>query len=187
VESACIGGGTRIWAFAHVMQGASIGRNCNIGDHVFIESGVSIGDRVTIKNSALLWDGVTIHNDAFVGPQVAFTNDLRPRSPRFPPVATRYANRKRWLVRTVVGRGASIGCNATIIAGVKIGAFAMIGAGAVVTRDVPPHTLVLGVPARVCGYVCQCGQKLAADEGSSRCRMCGKTYRFLGGKVVGIQ
>src|SRR6267143_1926038 len=126
-ESDEVGAGTRIWAFAHVMKEAVIGRDCNIGDHAFIESGARIGDRVTIKNQAMVWDGVEIGDDVFVGPGACFTNDLSPRSRRIAlaVVATRYQDRAGWLVRTRVENGASLGARCVILPGVDIGAYAM--------------------------------------------------------------
>lgn len=143
VESQCIGPGTRIWAFAHVLPGAEIGRDCNICDHVFIENDVVLGDRVTVKCGVQLWDGVKLEDDVFVGPNVTFTNDPFPRSKQRPGSFS----------STRVRRGASIGANATILPGVTIGQNAMIGAGAVVTRDVPPNAIVTGNPGRISGYV----------------------------------
>lgn len=142
VESAAIGNGTRIWAFAHILPGARIGEDCNVCDGVFIENDVMIGDRVTIKCGVQLWDGITLENDVFIGPNATFTNDLFPRSRRYPET----------FPRTLVRRGASIGANATILPGLTIGQNAMIGAGAVVTRDVPPNAIVVGNPARITGY-----------------------------------
>lgn len=136
---AVIGEGTRIWAFAHVLGGARIGECCNICDHVFIENDVIIGDRVTIKCGVQLWDGLRLADDVFVGPNATFTNDLFPRSKVFPEK----------FLQTHVQSGASIGANATILAGVTIGEKAMVGAGSVVTKDVPPHAIVVGNPARV--------------------------------------
>ena len=141
-ESSNVGAGTRVWAFAHVLSGAVIGRDCNICDHVFIENDVVVGDRVTVKSGVQLWDGVRLGNDVFVGPNATFTNDKFPRS-------------RQWLAThpvTRVGEGASIGANATILPGVTIGRNAMIGAGAVVTKDVPPNAVVYGNPARIHGY-----------------------------------
>jgi len=161
-ESDDIGGGTRIWAYAHVMNNAHIGTNCNICDHVFIESGVHIGDRVTVKNQALLYTGVTIEDDVFVGPGVAFTNDRYPRSARMPEAAPRYRVQSCWLERTTVEHGVSIGAGAIVLCGTRIGAYATIGAGAIVTRDVAPHALVIGQPARQIGWVCTCG--IGLDE-----------------------
>lgn len=141
-ESDSVGDGTRIWAFAHVLPGARIGRDCNICDHVFIENDVVVGDRVTIKCGVQLWDGVRLEDDVFVGPNVTFTNDPFPRSKVYPE---RFA-------QTVVARGASIGANATILPGVRIGANAMVGAGAVVTRDVPANAVIVGNPATIVNY-----------------------------------
>lgn len=152
-ESRQVGAGTRIWAFAHVLEGASIGRDCNICDGVFVEDGVSIGDRVTVKCGVQLWKGVQLEDDVFVGPNATFTNDRFPRS-------------RRWLPEhpdTIVRAGASIGANATILPGLEIGRGAMVGAGAVVTRTVPPHAIVTGNPARIKGYV-QTSSSDAAPE-----------------------
>jgi UDP-2-acetamido-3-amino-2,3-dideoxy-glucuronate N-acetyltransferase len=172
-ESDAVGDGTRIWAFAHVMRRAVVGRDCNIGDHAFIESGAKVGDRVTIKNQVLIWDGVTIADEAFIGPGVIFTNDRHPRSPRMPAAAARYAERSKWLLETRVGRGASLGGGAVIVPGVSIGDYAMVGAGAVVTHDVPPHCLVVGQPARAIGWVCQCGQRSPIP---GPCEICRKSH-----------
>lgn len=139
VQSTHIGEGTRIWQFCVILPGAKIGADCNICSHCLIENEVLIGDRVTVKSGVQLWDGVTIADDVFIGPNVTFTNDLFPRSRQWPE---HYA-------RTVIARGASIGANATILAGTTIGENAMIGAGSVVTKDVPPNTVVIGNPARV--------------------------------------
>jgi acetyltransferase-like isoleucine patch superfamily enzyme len=163
-ESNSIGAGTRVWAFAHVMKGARIGGDCNIGDHAFIESGVTIGDRVTIKNGVMIWNGITIEDDVLIGPGAVFTNDRFPRSPRMIgtiAVTQRYSAERHWLARTHVERGASIGAAAVLGSGVRIGAFAAVGAGAVVTKNVPAHRLVLGVPAREVGWVCACGRPVA--------------------------
>ena len=168
-ESRDVGAGTRIWAFAHVMDGAAIGRDCNLCDHVFVEGQARIGDRVTVKNGALIWEGVTIEDDAFVGPEVIFTNDRYPRSGRMPEVAEKYADKENWLTPTLVRRGASIGAGAVIICGITIGRFAGIGAGAIVTRDVPDHRLVVGQPARPVGWVCLCGRPLDDSLGCPQC------------------
>ncbi|MES2316909.1 MAG: WxcM-like domain-containing protein [Pseudomonadota bacterium] len=142
VETDWIGQDTRIWAFVHVLAGARIGAECNICDHVFVENDVLVGDRVTIKCGVQLWDGITLENDVFVGPNITFTNDRFPRSKQYPDS----------FPGTLVKRGASIGANATILPGLTIGANAMVGAGAVVTRDVPPNAIVVGNPARITGY-----------------------------------
>ena len=141
-ESVDVGDNTRIWAFTHVLKEASIGRDCNICDHVFIENDVRIGDRVTIKCGVQIWDGITLEDDVFIGPNATFTNDLFPRSKQYP---------ERFL-RTRIGVGASIGANATILPGVTIGDHAMVGAGAVVVRSVPANAIVVGNPARIAGY-----------------------------------
>lgn len=141
-EASNIGDGTRVWAFAHVLPGARIGRDCNICDGVFIENDVVVGDNVTVKCGVQLWDGVRLEDDVFVGPNVTFTNDLFPRSRQYPEE----------FATTVVRRGASLGANATILPGIVIGEEAMVGAGSVVTRDVPPRAIVMGNPARVRGY-----------------------------------
>lgn len=143
VESSQIGERTRIWAFAHVLPGAAIGDDCNLCDQVFIENDVIMGNRVTIKSGVQLWDGITLEDDVFVGPNATFTNDPFPRSKKYP---TSFA-------RTVIHNGASIGANATILPGLNIGQYAMVGAGAVVTKDVPPFAIVVGNPARIIGYV----------------------------------
>lgn len=142
-ESEAVGEGTRIWAFTHVLPGASIGRDVNINDGVFVENDVTIGDRVTVKCGVALWDGIRLHDDVFVGPNVTFTNDRFPRSKQYPD---------SFLV-TTVEHGASIGGGAVILPGITIGRNAMVGAGAVVTRDVPANAIVVGNPARINGYV----------------------------------
>ena len=142
VESPQIGKDTRIWAFVHILPGAVIGEDCNICDHVFIENEVLIGDRVTIKSGVQVWDGITLEDDVFVGPNATFTNDRFPRSKQQPDE----------ILRTVVRTGSSIGANATLLPGVEIGRCAMVGAGAVVTKNVPPHAIVVGNPARIMGY-----------------------------------
>jgi UDP-2-acetamido-3-amino-2,3-dideoxy-glucuronate N-acetyltransferase len=164
-ESDDVGEGTRVWAFAHVMAGARIGRECNVGNGAFVESGAVIGDRVTVKNNVLVWDKVTIEADVFLGPNAVFTNDLNPRSAFKKPTEE--------FLSTLVRRGATIGANSTIVCGVVVGEHAFVGAGAVVIHDVAPHALVVGNPARQVGWVCECGERLDAELS---CR-CGRRYR----------
>ena len=142
-ETDNVGEGTRVWAFAHILPGARVGKDCNICDGVFIENDVVVQDRVTVKCGVQLWDGITLEDDVFVGPNATFTNDPFPRSKSYP---TEFA-------RTIVRRGASIGANATLLPGLEIGIGAMVGAGAVVTRSVPPNAIVAGNPAQIIGYV----------------------------------
>lgn len=166
VESEDIGDGTRVWAFAHVMSGARIGRDCNIGEHCFIEKGAVLGNGVTIKNHVAVWDGVTLEDGVFIGPSASLTNDLRPRS-----------RQPGWTLRqTRIGQGATIGANATLLCGIEIGAFALVGAGAVVTASVPAYTLVYGNPARPGGFVCRCAEPIAFDANIAICAACNRRY-----------
>ncbi|WP_262270213.1 WxcM-like domain-containing protein [Microvirga yunnanensis] len=156
-ETDAVGPGTRIWAFAHVLPGARIGAECNICDGVFVENDVVLGDRVTVKCGVQIWDGISIEDDVFIGPNVTFTNDPFPRSKVYPSKFS----------RTIVRQGASIGANATILPGIEIGVGAMVGAGAVVTRSVPPNAIVVGNPARIKGYVTSDDQVDAAHVAGS--------------------
>ena len=144
-----IGEGTDIWQFAVILEGAVIGENCNINCHTFVEGGVKIGNNVTVKSGCYLWDGLTIEDDVFIGPNVTFTNDLHPRSKQRVP-----------FVKTTLKKGCSIGANASILAGVSVGAYALIGMSSVVTKDVPDFALVYGAPARIHGWVDESGEKL---------------------------
>jgi len=179
VETDRLGRGTRIWAFTHVMKEVSIGENCNIGDHCFIESGVTVGSNSTIKNGNMLWQGVVLEDGVFVGPNVCFTNDMYPRSARLPQARERYSDRE-WLLPTLVKQGASIGAGAVLLPGLTIGKFAVVGAGSLVTRDVPPHVLVVGNPARIRGWACQCGQALKFRKETAVCSACGREFAQQG-------
>jgi acetyltransferase-like isoleucine patch superfamily enzyme len=175
VESECIGEGTRIWHFAHVRSGAKIGKNCNIGKSVYIDIEAEVGSNVKIQNFVSVYRGVAIEDDVFVGPSATFTNDLYPRASIWD---------EGHVSATRVCRGASIGANATLVCGITVGEYAMIGAGSVVAEDVPPFGLVLGNPGRLRGYVCYCGRRL---EGTQRQREGRKAYRCKAcGKLVEI-
>ncbi len=175
VESESIGAGSRIWAYAHVLAGAVVGKNVNICDHSFIEGGAHVGDNVTIKNNVCVWDGITIEDDVFVGPGVTLTNDDSPRSRRMAQAIERYAVRERWLRQTTLRRGCSIGANATILPGLELGRYCLVGAAAIVTKDVGPFQLVLGAPARVVASVCRCGSRLVGSHTEATCASCGET------------
>lgn len=165
-QGAAIGARTRIWAFAHVLGAATVGEDCNICDHTFIEGDVRVGNRVTIKSGVFLWDGMTVEDDVFMGPNVCFTNDKNPRSRKYPSE----------FPKMLLKEGCSLGGNATILPGLTIGRWAMVGAGAVVTRDVPDFGLVIGNPARLVGWVCRCGNKLPpATNGRFTCS-CGERF-----------
>lgn len=152
VKSENVGSGTTIWQFCVVLPNAKIGKNCNICANVLIENNVIIGDNVTIKSGVQIYDGITIEDNVFIGPNVSFTNDLKPRSKKYP----------REFTKTFLKTGCSIGANATILPGITIGEFAMIGAGSVITKNVPNNQLWYGNPAKFRGYVCKCGNKITA-------------------------
>ena len=173
VASKRIGEGTRIWAFVNILEGATIGRDCNICDRCFLENDVVLGDRVTVKCGVSLYDGVRLGNGVFVGPDVCFSNDARPRSGVHPEA----------LPKTTVREGASLGAGAIILPGVTVGRFAMVGAGSLVTRDVPDFALAYGSPARRHGFVCRCGQNLRFADGRAACA-CGRSYALSGGESV---
>lgn len=161
-ESTEVGERTRIWGFSHVQTHAKIGRDCNIGGHVFVENRAVIGNGCTIKNGVSIWDGVRIEDGAFIGPNVTFTNDLKPRS---------FIKRgMESFLPTTINRGASVGANATLLSGITIGEFAMVGAGSVVTKDIPAHTLVVGNPARPIARICYCAESLEKDDYCPACK-----------------
>lgn len=172
-KTATIGEGTRIWNFVHVRENAEIGKQCVLADYVYVGRGVKIGNNVKLENRATVYEGVTIENKVFVGPHVTFTNDLYPRS-----FST------DWKIHpTLVKEGASIGARTTIRCGVTIGKYVLIGAGSVVTEDVPPHALVYGNPARIRGFVCRCGRKLETEEKQKncvlmKCQFCNEKYKI---------
>lgn len=168
---ATVGSGTRIWHFSHVSAGAIIGADCVLGQNVFVADGVVVGDGVRVQNNVSLYDGVVLEDDVFCGPSSVFTNVRTPRAG---------VSRKDEYSRTVVRRGATIGANATVVCGVEIGAFSLIGAGAVVTSDVPPHRLVVGVPARAVGWVSHAGEILGEDL---VCPRTGRRYRIDDGSL----
>ena len=163
---ASIGAGTRVWHFCHVLDGAVIGEHSSLGQNVVVMGGTRIGDNVKIQNNVSVYEGVEIEDDVFCGPSMVFTNVTNPRS---------HVSRKSEYRRTLVRRGASIGANATIVCGVTIGEYAFIGAGAVVAKDVPAFALMVGVPARQLGWMCQCGERLPGG-GACACAVCGSTY-----------
>ena len=169
---ASVGDGTQIWHEAQVREGARVGKRCRVGKGVYIDVNVTVGDDCKIQNRASLYQGVTIGDRVFIGPHACFTNDPLPRAARPDwKTVSESARGAIWeVVKTVVEDGASIGANVTILCGLTIGSCAMVGAGAVVTSDVPPHALVYGNPARIHGYVCECGRKLDKDLGCTHCR-----------------
>ncbi len=170
-EPASIGAGTKIWHFSHVMPHASIGRNCSIGQNVLIASNVVIGNNVKIQNNVSVYEGVTLEDDVFCGPSMVFTNVTTPRSGTPRNTAADY-------LRTLVKRGASIGANATIVCGNTLGEFSFVGAGSVVTKDVPAYAVVYGNPARVRGYACECGLGLSFHGQDAACGECGRSYEI---------
>jgi len=168
-EGARIGEGTRVWHWVHISGGARIGERCVLGQNVFIANDVVIGSNVRIQNNVSVYDAVTLEDDVFCGPSMVFTNVFNPRS---------HVSRKSDYRRTLVKRGASIGANATIVCGYTIGEYAMIGAGAVVTHDVVAYALMVGVPARRVGWMCQCGERLDSNQEKVKCPKCGSRYRL---------
>jgi UDP-2-acetamido-3-amino-2,3-dideoxy-glucuronate N-acetyltransferase len=171
-EGAQIGAGTKIWHFSHVMPGAVIGERCNLGQNVVVMPGTRIGNNVKIQNNVSIYEGVELDDDVFCGPSCVFTNVINPRS---------HVSRKHEYKTTKVGRGATIGANATIVCGVTLGEYAFVGAGAVVTSDVPAFGLMVGVPARRVGWTCQCGERLRTPTPRTACAGCGAEYEEQGG------
>ncbi len=170
---ATIGAETKVWHFCHILGGAVIGARCSLGQNVVVMNGTRIGDNVKIQNNVSVYEGVELENDVFCGPSMVFTNVNNPRS---------HVSRKSEYRRTLVRRGATIGANATVVCGSTLGEYAFVGAGAVVTADVPPFALMVGVPARRIGWMCQCGERLP-DGGAGRCIACGSTYEVAPGGI----
>lgn len=174
-EGAVIGEGTRIWHFCHLMPSCRLGKNCNIGQNVYIDNNVTIGNGVKIQNNVSVYNGVTIEDDVFIGPAAVFTNVINPRS---------FIERKDEFRKTLIRQGASIGANATILCGIEIGKFALIGAGAVVVKDVPAFGLMTGNPARRSGWVSKAGCTLEFDaKGNAQCPQSGETYTLDNDRV----
>jgi UDP-2-acetamido-3-amino-2,3-dideoxy-glucuronate N-acetyltransferase len=175
-DGARVGPGTKIWHFCHVMSGAVIGARCSFGQNVVVMNAVRVGDNCKVQNNVSLYEGVELADDVFCGPSMVFTNVMNPRS---------HVSRRNEYRRTRVGRGASIGANATIVCGTTLGEYAFVGAGAVVTRDVPAYALVAGVPARRIGWICQCGERLPAS-GEGTCGSCGTAYVRVGDGIARV-
>jgi UDP-2-acetamido-3-amino-2,3-dideoxy-glucuronate N-acetyltransferase len=176
VDEPCeIGAGTKVWHFSHVMPNCRIGEKCNIGQNVVVSPDVVIGNNVKIQNNVSVYTGVILEDDVFCGPSMVFTNVVNPRS---------HVVRRNEYKQTLVKRGASIGANATVVCGTTIGRYAFIGAGSVITRDVPDYALMYGNPARQHGWMCQCGFKLDFQNGSATCSACGSRYKQQGPSII---
>lgn len=173
-EPCIIGEGTKIWHFSHIMMNSTIGDNCNIGQNVVISPDVILGNNVKIQNNVSVYTGVICEDDVFLGPSCVFTNVINPRSSVI---------RKDEYKQTIVKKGATIGANATIICGISIGKYAFIGAGSVVTKDVPDYALVVGNPARVIGYMCECGNRLIKANDGYICKVCNRDYIIINGNL----
>ncbi len=173
-DGASIGAGSKVWHFCHVLGGAVIGERCSLGQNVVVMNGTRIGDNVKIQNNVSIYEGVELEDDVFCGPSMVFTNVINPRS---------HVSRKAEYRRTLVGRGATIGANATIVCGSTLGEYAFVGAGAVVAADVAAYALVVGVPARRIGWMCQCGERLP-DSGSGTCPVCRCVYESSGADTI---
>jgi UDP-2-acetamido-3-amino-2,3-dideoxy-glucuronate N-acetyltransferase len=174
-QGASIGEGTRIWHFCHVSSGAVIGENCVLGQNVFVANGVSLGKGVKVQNNVSLYTGVVCEDEVFLGPSMVFTNVINPRS---------FVERKSEFRQTLVKRGASIGANATIVCGTTLGAYCLVGAGAVVTKDVPDYALVTGIPARQSGWVSRLGHRLSFEDGKALCPESGEGYILMGQRCM---
>ena len=173
VDEPChIGAGTRVWHFCHLMPGCRIGRDCSLGQNVFVASGVILGNHVKVQNNVSIYEGVEVEDDVFLGPSMVFTNVSTPRA---------HVSRKDSYQTTLVKRGATIGANATVVCGHTIGEYAFVGAGTVVTRDIAPHALVVGSPAKQLGWMCRCGERLG---GSLTCTHCGDSYERDGNALT---
>lgn len=173
-EGSEIGAGSRIWHFCHVMSGAVIGERCSLGQNVVVMPGTRLGNNVKVQNNVSIYEGVELEDDVFCGPSCVFTNVVNPRS---------HVSRKSEYQRTLVRRGSSIGANATVVCGLTLGEYSFIGAGAVVTSDVPAFGLMVGVPARRVGWMCRCGLRLEIREGGGRCGACGTAYTEQSGTL----
>lgn len=177
-DGAVVGPNTRAWHYVHIRGGARVGADCNFGHSVYIDDGAVVGNSVKLQNRVSVYRGVTLEDGVFVGPHTTFTNDKYPRSIT---AEGHTISDEDWIpVQTLVKYGASIGAACVILPGITIGRWAMIGAGSVVTEDVPDNALVVGSPARLAGYVCRCGHRLAGEAGSWRCSSCGETYTIAG-------
>ncbi len=172
-DGAVIGEGTRIWHFCHVLTGAVIGERCNLGQNVVVMGGTRLGNNVKVQNNVSIYEGVELEDDVFCGPSMVFTNVSTPRS---------HVSRRDKYERTLVGRGATIGANATIVCGITLGEYSFIGAGAVVAKDVPAYALMVGVPARRIGWMCHCGERLP-DTQELHCVVCGSEYAREGNVI----
>ena len=182
-KGAKIGFGTKIWHNCQILKGAQIGRNCTIGHNCFIGSKAKLGNGVKIESNTDVWDYVTLGDYVFVGPSVVFTNDKNPRA-KYPK--SKYPKYGKWLP-TKTGEGATIGANATIVCGNTIGKWSMIGAGAVIASDIPDYAIAVGVPAKVIGWVCECGNKLEFEDKKAVCKICKRKYKKSGDKVSQIK
>jgi UDP-2-acetamido-3-amino-2,3-dideoxy-glucuronate N-acetyltransferase len=172
-DGAQIGADTKVWHFCHVLGGAVIGDRCSLGQNVVVMNGVKIGNNVKIQNNVSVYEGVELSDDVFCGPSMVFTNVLNPRS---------HVSRRNEYRKTRVGRGATIGANATVVCGVTIGEYAFVGAGSVIIRNVPAYALMVGVPARKIGWMCQCGERLS-DMDPTKCKVCGTHYHLEGDEL----